>query len=329
MKEIQIKENEEGQRLDKMLKKYLNNAAGGFIYKMLRKKNITLNGKKATGNEIIHTGDVVCLFLSDDTINKFRTTPVITKINYNKDIEILYQDKDICLVNKPAGLLSQKADSNDVSMNEIIIDYLVNSGTISLEGLSVFKPSVCNRLDRNTSGIITFGITLKGCQMLSEGFRERLFSKYYLCVVHGILKERKVIDGYLKKDFKTNRVFISSSGDSEASDYIRTEYIPVCNNGCDTFLKIKLYTGKTHQIRAHLAAIGCPVIGDYKYGDLRYNEKIKKRYSVKSQLLHAFELYIPQIDKRIFAPVPEIMLNCLKGENIWEHGTPEDLEALH
>lgn len=366
MRELQIKPNEAGQRFDKFLKKYLNLAPAGFIYKMLRKKNITLNEKKAEGCEILNVNDTVRLFLAEETLEKFhgrgssyqpvtsdsnlsilsdrkslrnlsilsdrkslRNFAILSDRNLFHKLSILYEDEDILLVNKPAGVLSQKAKPSDVSMNEIMIDYLVNHGTISIEELSTFKPSVCNRLDRNTSGILSFGKTLRGVQMLSKGFKEKQFEKYYLCVVNGQLSTRTVIDGFLVKDGRTNRVRVGTENACDTAAPIRTEYLPVCGNGRFTFLKVRLHTGKTHQIRAHLSSMGYPVVGDFKYGDKKLNGEVQKKYNISSQLLHAYEMVIPEKKLDITAPVPEAMMEFLKGEQLWESGRQEDLEALH
>lgn len=335
MKELQIKQNEAGQRFDKFLKKYLKYAPGSFIYKMLRKKNITLNGKKADGSEILQKSDKVSLFFSDETLLKFHgTEPSCQPVKPRneellRNISILYEDEDIVLADKPAGMLSQKASPSDVSFNEIMIDYLVNHGTISIEDFSTFKPSVCNRLDRNTSGIISFGKTLRGVQMLSEGFRSKRFQKYYLCVVSGVIKEKMVLDGFLVKDGNTNQVFISDKPSGDNAAPIVTEYVPVCDNGRFTVLKVRLHTGKTHQIRAHLAFTGHPLAGDFKYGDRNLNDEIKKKYGIRFQLLHAYELVIPDKNLDITAPIPKEMMEFLMGEQLWESGKQEVLEALH
>lgn len=329
MREFEIGEKESGQRMDKFLKKYLNLAPQSFIYKMLRKKNITLNGHKADGSEIIHEKDKICLFLADETINKFHGDILWDSTGINNEPDILYEDEDILLVNKPVGILSQKATKKDISMNEIIIDYLIKNGTISREELAMRKPSVCNRLDRNTSGIVTFGKNLCGTRMLSEGLKGRTIEKYYLCVVKGVIHQRSVINGYLQKNEKTNKVSVSKEMPSQDAEKIVTEYIPICNNGKYSLLKIKLHTGKTHQIRAHLASTGHPLIGDYKYGDSKENDSVKSKYHIKSQLLHAFEIHIPAKKLRIYAPLPVDMQQFLRGEHLWEPGNQEDLEALH
>lgn len=335
MKELQIKQNEVGQRFDKFLKKYLKEAPASFIYKMLRKKNITLNGKKADGSEILQESDKVSLFFSDETLLKFHGTELSCqpagerKKEFQNRISILYEDTDILLADKPAGMLSQKAKPSDVSFNEIMIDYLVNHGTISIEDFSTFKPSVCNRLDRNTSGIITFGKTLKGVQMLSEGFREKRFQKYYLCVAGGVIREKMLLDGFLVKDGKTNQVYVSARPIGEDAAHIVTEYVPISDNGQLTFLKVKLHTGKTHQIRAHLAVSGHPLAGDFKYGDRKLNDALRKKYGIRFQLLHAYELVIPDRNIDVTAPIPKEMMEVLTGEQLWESGRQEALEALH
>ena len=150
MKEFIVNENEAGQRLDKLLGKYLNLAPKSFIYKMLRKKNITLNGKKALGSEVTVLGDDIKFFLSDETFDKFSKNEFTVS---DFELDIIYEDKNVILINKPAGILSQKANPEDVSINEHVISYMLKSGQITMEDLNSFRPSVCNRLDRNTPQI--------------------------------------------------------------------------------------------------------------------------------------------------------------------------------
>ena len=283
-------------------------------------------------SEIIEKDDVIRLFLADETISKFQkevTIRPLKTVNNTVKPDILYEDEDILLVNKPVGILSQKAKPQDISMNEILLDYLMNTGMSDTKEGAITKPSVCNRLDRNTSGILTFGKTLRGTQMLSRGLKMRTMDKYYVCVVSGVIKDRQCVDGYLIKDTKSNKVVVKKEHFSNDAERIVTEYMPISDNGTLTFLKIKLHTGKTHQIRAHLASVGHPLIGDYKYGNNKLNDRIKKQYKIESQMLHAFELYIPEMDLRTFAPIPLKMQQFLKGEQLWEPGNQEDLEALH
>ena len=172
MREILVSPGEAGQRLDKLLARYLNTAPVSFLYKMMRKKNITLNGKKAVGKELVQAGDSIKVFLSEDTWSKFSTirnqpssirpvnqkqTSPWAKIPPLKKEQIIYEDDHILLMNKPAGVLSQKAQPKDISINEQMIAYLLQSGQITEESLQIVKPAVCNRLDRNTSGLVLAG----------------------------------------------------------------------------------------------------------------------------------------------------------------------------
>lgn len=339
MKEIIIKENEAGQRFDKYLKKYLSEAPGSFIYKMLRKKNITLNGKKADGSEKLNVGDSVKLFMADETIEKFSWSDkkVVKAAPLPKvQFDIVYEDENVLFINKPSGMLSQKADAKDVSVIEYITDYLLRTEQITTEELKTFHPAVCNRLDRNTSGLITAGKSLVGLQIMSELFKERTLKKYYLCIVRGKIEKTKYIQGFLKKDGKTNRVVILKSASGKDVMPIETEYIPIAWNEELTLLKVHLITGRTHQIRAHLASVGHPLLGDYKYGNKKWNDIYKKKYKIEDQMLHAYVLKIPVMkkplenlsDKEFRAKVPMIFWKLIK-ETTWEHGTQEALEVLH
>ena len=316
MKEIVINENEAGQRLDKFLGKLLKEAPASFYYKMLRKKNIVLNSKKATGNEKLTAGDSIKLFLSDETFEKFagkRQTNDLAASVPNIALEIVYEDHDVLAINKPAGMLSQKAKKEDISANEYILQYLLESGTITRESLHTFKPSVCNRLDRNTSGILVAGKTLNGLQQMSKAFRERSMEKYYLAIVAGHISKPRRIEGFLKKDEKNNQVTILSEPSNDAKPII-TEYRPLKLVGQVTLLEVHLITGRSHQIRAHLASIGHPVIGDTKYGNPRLNREFLKNAGVTHQLLHAYRLFLADGTK-IQADAPkefERALECQK-----------------
>ena len=306
MKEIIVNRNEAGQRLDKLLAKYLNKAPKSFIYKMLRKKNIKLNDKKAEGNEILKEQDHIKLFLSEETIASFQDHPSKVPVpNKKVSLNILYQDEDVVFINKPAGMLSQKAEADDVSLNEYLLSYVVENGILKEKELIQFRPSVCNRLDRNTSGLVLCGISLKGLQELSEALRERTIEKYYLTIVKGVVKKAGKIEGYLFKDTKNNTVTMKKEKMKDSS-YVQTEYEPLSNNGEYTLLKVHLITGKTHQIRACLSLMGFPIIGDSKYGDGAVNQKMKKDYSLKFQLLHSYQVVFPK----------KFALNALSGKTM-------------
>lgn len=324
MQELTISTNEAGQRLDKLLGKYLKEAPTSFIYKMLRKKNITLNGKKASGNEKLKNGDIVKLFLADETIEKFSGTEIVrAKGNLN----VIYEDEQIILINKPVGMLSQKAKESDISAVEELIGYLVNSKQIKMSELKTFHPAFCNRLDRNTSGILAGGKTLAGLQELNTFFKERTIEKYYLTIVSGVVKEDAYIKGYLLKDEKTNKVRILQK-EVPGSAAIETSYHPVSTNGHVTLLEVHLITGKPHQIRAHLSSVGHPIIGDYKYGKSKVNDIYKQNFKLQSQLLHAYRLKMPDskgalsylTGKEFFAELPVLFKKICEAENLQLRG---------
>ena len=340
MKELIIHDNEAGQRLDKLLRKYLSEAPGSFIYKMLRKKNIVLNGKKATGNEHLKKGDSVKLFLADDTIAKFQAAGKMVEesIKNTVKLDVIYEDQNVIFINKPSGMLSQKAKETDVSVVENVTAYLLESGQLTRENLKTFRPSICNRLDRNTSGLIVAGKSLAGLQQMGELFKKRTLKKYYLCIVKGRITEPAHIRGYLVKDEKTNRVSLSKGGFSKDAKGlpIETEYVPIAWNEEMTLLNVHLITGRTHQIRAHLASTGHPLLGDYKYGSKKWNDRYKKEWKIEDQVLHAYQLTMPGMKKELenlsgktfYAKVPEVFWKLIK-ETAWEHGTREALEVLH
>lgn len=323
MREYTIGSNEAGQRLDKYLGKRLAKAPKSFFYKMLRKKNITLNGRKAAGGEMLAEGDVVKLFLSDETISKFEKE---TFRAVSCPLEILYEDDQLLLINKPAGMLSQPGAGSGPSLVEYLISYLLEKGELTGEDLKTFRPSVCNRLDRNTSGIVAAGKTLPALQALSELFHDRKVRKYYLCLAAGEIRSPKRIQGYLQKDTLCNKVKVT---DEQTPDSVRieTEYEPLASNRRTTLLRVRLITGRTHQIRSHLASIGHPVVGDTKYGLASVNRYYRKTYGVTHQLLHGRELEMPLLKgtleavsgRRFIAPLPAEFQKVLEGEALGEN----------
>lgn len=338
MREIIVTKAEAGQRFDRYLQKYMPGAANGFLHKMLRKKNIKLNGRKAEGKEKIKEGDAIQIFFSEETLAKFtgmsagnravpgkegtgagtngETAPERKKTGQSQNgqkrpgrvvsgsgrteeekalrrqVRLLYASEDILIFHKPAGMLTQKAKPGDDSLNDYLLDYCRETGIIKEETTSVFRPSVANRLDRNTSGIVLCGITTKGLQVLSRLLRERGLEKYYLCLVRGVIKEDRKIKGWLYKDEKKNTVTLSRHSEKGAAP-VETWYHVLASSPSVTLLKVRLITGKSHQIRAHLASEGHPVLGDYKYGDRRENDRLKRKTGVNYQMLHSYELRAP------------------------------------
>ncbi|MCI8976382.1 MAG: RluA family pseudouridine synthase [Lachnospiraceae bacterium] len=355
MQEIKISAEEAGQRLDKFLHKIMPLAPSSFFYKMLRKKNITLNGKKAEGSERIKKEDILCLYLSDETIGNFKeaqdkTAKKITEYEeaYKKlkGIQVIYEDEHILIMNKPAGVLSQKAEFSDLSLNEWITGYLLSGDSGKKEtwpgsenpyrkfdesSLAAWKPSVCNRLDRNTAGLIVGAKSLAGSREMSRLFRNREIGKYYRMLVKGRVEEEDVLEGYLIKDEASNTVRLVSGGvaadgqsgagacnftggsTNAGAAFIKTRYYPIRQFRDRTLVEAELITGKSHQLRVHMAGIGHPLVGDYKYGDRSFNDSYKRKFHINSQLLYACRLEFPEmkapfeaLSKKVFeAPVPE------------------------
>ncbi|MDR1017573.1 MAG: RluA family pseudouridine synthase [Lachnospiraceae bacterium] len=262
---------------------------------------------------------------------------------------IIYEDENILLLNKPAGVLSQKSRDNDYSLVEMLIDYMISQGELSVTDLQTFHPSIVNRLDRNTSGLIVAGKTLFALQELSRIFKSREIKKYYLTLVKGRIDKKIVLDGNLQKSAdgnfvvvdKVSKIYLGNEGEnkepnqaevknegnnkefnSKSNTHIETEIIPLLFSDNITLLKVHLITGKTHQIRAHLGSIGHPVVGDYKYGDRKFNDYYKRKYGVKAQLLHSYQLVFPKLkgeldylsDKEYFAEIPKVFARILKDK---------------
>lgn len=295
MREFLIDSNNNSQRLDKFLFRILPNVSASFVFKMLRKKNITLNDKKASGKEILKIDDVVKIYFSEDTFLKFSSESKVDTVSFSKSIDgisdaidVVEENDDFIVINKPSGILSQKSKNDDISINEMALAYLYNKGSIDDESIKMYKPSIVNRLDRNTSGLLFFAKTLHGAQYLANAFKSRSLVKLYRCIVDGVIDEAQLIDGYLLKDEKTNKVLITKEN-IEGAEPIKTEYMPLKDNGKITLLEVHLITGKSHQIRAHLASIGHPIIGDYKYGDKKINDYFKNKYEINNQMLHSYK----------------------------------------
>ena len=302
MKEWKVDKKESGTGLLKFCKSRLNQAPDSFFYKMARKKNLTLNDKKCTGRELLKEGDVIKLYVSDDTGALFSCLPK-EKTDGKKDryeeayesldgIRIIDEEEDFLILYKPAGVLSQKAKADDLSINEWYIGYLLKNEIISEESLRIFKPSVLNRLDFNTAGLILCGITPRGSRFGSEIIRDKSLRKFYLMEVEGKCELNGTLEGFLSKDEKHNMVSFYK-GEEEIPDGEKISYVGIKVKSLEyredtdsTLMEAELLTGKSHQIRAIMASFGYPLWGDMKYGH---------GGSKDGQRLLAYRLEFPEI----------------------------------
>ena len=293
MKEINITEKDENQRIDKYLMKYFNKAPKSFIYKMLRKKRIKCNNRRIEGNEILKNGDILQMYISDDTMFTFMEKKHINIAK--KSFDIVYEDDNVIFVSKPSGLLthSEKISDKDTLIDQILY-YLYQKGEYIPSVDSVFTPAVCNRLDRNTSGIVIAGKNLMSVQELNKAILNNNISKKYITIVFGKLKKNDFkIKSYILKDNINNKSYIFDEyrvGSKEIiTKYNVLDYNKVSNY---SLLEVELITGKSHQIRAQLSYIGNPIIGDKKYGNKIVNNYFKEKYGLNNQFLHAYKLVL-------------------------------------
>lgn len=312
MKEITISEKEYQQRLDKFLLKYFNKAPKSLIYKLLRKKRIKLNGSKAEGNEMLAAGNRIQLYLADETMNQLMEEKEL--LPAKRHFGIVYEDDQVLIVNKPAGLLTHPESNGqkDTLIHQILY-YLYEKGQYTPDKENTFTPAVCNRLDRNTSGLIIAGKNLGAVQAVNEAIAKKKLDKLYIALVKGKISKEGVLTGYITKDHKQNEAEIFQQPVYGGKE-IKTVYRPLYSTADYTLLEIHLITGKSHQIRAHLQSIGHPIIGDRKYGDAEINLIFKKQFGLSNQFLHAAQLVWQDqkgslaylAEQELIAPLPEL-----------------------
>ena len=313
---LQTSEEDRGARLDAFLAHAMEDLTRSAAAKAIEEGRVLVSGK-VPSKSLKLTGDETIEFTPEEPAP-------IDAVPQDIPLDIVYEDEKVIFLNKPAGVLSQKAKETDVSLTEALGAYLSekNAGEETM-----FRAGLCNRLDRNTSGLILAGKTVAATQQLSELIAERAVGKYYLTVVKGTVTETERIRGYLTKNERTNRVSIQREQQGDAV-YIETAYRPLCaGRGC-TLLEVELVTGKSHQIRSHLASIGHPLAGDTKYGDAEFNRRFREKYGLKYQLLHSWKAVFPELTgtlsdlsgKTFTAPLPSSVRRILQGEHLTGEG---------
>ncbi len=306
MIEIRINENEANQRIDKFLRKYLTDAPLSYIYKMVRKKNIRLNGKKAKVETILKEGDVLTFYIKEEAAGSLIGKKTLGT-NIRKNFKIAFEDENIIIVEKPKGLLihGTKNEKKNTLVNQVVA-YLKQNGDYDPEIEKTFIPAAVNRLDRNTSGLVIFGKNNKSLQVLNAMIRDKNIRKFYITMVMGSIKETLHVKGSIIKDQGKNKVELVRQTKRNAKE-IETIFRPLKGNESYTLVEAELITGRTHQIRAQLSDSGFPILGDEKYGDHKINEKMRKTFNLKSQYLHAYKIFF----QKCYPP-----LNYLEGREI-------------
>ena len=316
MKSWTVTPEEKGISSFKYVSRILPSAPAGLLRKSMRKKNITLNGKKMEGKEKLKAGDEIGIWFSEETIQKFvgeekeKRGPAIP----NFSSFIVYEDSHILILNKPAGLLSQRDAGEGISLNDGVLDYLHARVT------SAFHPSICNRLDRNTSGLVMAGKDMDSLQQLNEVIRERRGHKFYEALVWGETEEQGILKGYMRKDTEHNRVSYSDTpvpGTYAVETRFIRKQVFEKEGVLLSLVQVELITGKSHQIRVHFAHAGHPLLGDAKYGT---KESIQASHGLhlQRQMLHACRLVFPEMKGE---------LAYLSGKT-FEAALPEDMKKV-
>lgn len=285
MKNFTIQKNDSDQRLDKYITKSFPNLPKALMYKYIRLKRIKVNGKRAEISTRLKIGDVVDMYINDEFFEKSETR--YDFMSASKNLDIIYEDKNIMLLNKKIGLLSHPDDSEYVdTLITRIKRYLYEKGEFRPDDETSFTPALVNRIDRNTSGIVIAAKTAEALRVLNQKMKDRELHKFYLCVVHGTPKEKSgILEGYLVKDENKNKVFVSRKR-SDGAKLIRTKYNVLKSKNGLSLVEVDLLTGRTHQIRAHFASIGHPLLGDGKYG----SNALNKKSGLKKQCLCSYKL---------------------------------------
>lgn len=266
MKKFIIDKNDDGQRLDKFMHRVMPNAKDSDIFKSLRKKKVRVNGKHQDKAYRLKTNDEVCMYINDELFTKAEAT--FRWQMAPREIDVIYEDKNILLINKPSGMPSQDTDENADSLESRMRAYLYNKGEIDLDATPLFIPSLCHRIDRNTSGIVIAAKNAPTLRILNEKIKSKEIRKFYLCETESApTQPNGKISGWLVRDEKSRKMVFY---DKEVSGGVRCETVyRTIKKGSPALVEAELLTGRTHQIRVGLSHIGCSLLGDVKYGAKR------------------------------------------------------------
>lgn len=301
MFEIRITENESGQRIDRFLRKYLKEYALGDIYKLFRKNRIKLNGVRVKENHMLKEGDLLQLYIERP---KTEARQGLYFSKPKEEIDLIYEDENILIANKPAGLLTHpdKPGDTDTLLDRALFHIFNKKGAC---GSLTFSPAVCNRLDRNTGGIVIIAKNYKSLKAINHSIRERWIRKLYLCIVAGKMEKSGEVKGFLKKDKDRNLAIVKEYDDGDVKQIhtvFRALKVSDMIRGSEkqfSLLEVELITGRTHQIRAHLASMGYPVAGDVKYGNKDINGYFRKEFNLKHQFLYAHKVVFEKVHEDI------------------------------
>ncbi len=286
MRTVTVNENDANQRLDKFLSKYFKTMPKSLVYKGIRKKRIKVNGKKAEINTVLAVDDKIDLYINDEFFEVPDERMSFMKITEPK-LDVIYEDKNIILMNKKAGVIVHEDEGEKINtlLNHMKA-YLYQKGEYDPKAENSFVPALCNRIDRNTCGIVIGAKNAVSLKILNDKIKNREIKKFYLCLVCGTPKKRSdTLQGYLVKNAEQNRVYVHDTA-VKNSKTILTKYKVLKSGKLTSLLEVELLTGRTHQIRAHLASIGNPLAGDGKYGTNEFNKKV----GMKTQALCSYKL---------------------------------------
>lgn len=313
MREITVKKNDAGQRLDKFLTKAVKGMPQSMMYKLIRTKKIKVNRKRAEQSYMLCEGDTVQLFIREEFFESpEKDDGALGRIKHK--LNILYEDENIILLNKRPGVLVH--EDTEAAENTLLMHmkaYLYQKGEYDPEKESSFTPALCNRIDRNTGGIVIGAKNAEALRVMNEKIRNGQMNKFYLCLVRGVPKKKEdKLYAYLRKNSKDNTVEVRNTPFAGAKEII-TGYRVLENRKDSALLEVELFTGRTHQIRAQMAAIGHPLMGDGKYGVNRED----RQKGFKYQALYAYKLGFAKTGEENILSYLEGREFCLDKRDIW------------